>query len=421
MIYTSGKVMHFVYSVFNLLKTFFYSQLHHSRSFLFLLVFIITVNIIYVPNTWNVTWYYIYTFVLLICFSYILVQFDFENTRNTSNRGNQFKLYTKSILLSGIAISLIYLLFYVFINTNIWNKNLLLYSLIGCSVYLLYKVRYNSTSSEDSNNHSFMFAKLLTEPFILLYNIGYISYCQLKKYINKLSNTEERHEILRNIVKMFKKYQNSLLIIFICILFLIIEFFPFSGLSILSSNTTLLLKDPVYLNKMHTIGKVDMLNEDKRTRNYSFSIQCWIYIDQNSPSQNIASNLDTTLLDYGNIPLVTYNVKTKKLMVFIKQGENDLVKLYETSTLRLQKWNYFVFNYHYGTMDIFINAVLVASENNIIPIMKQDEIICGSENGLLGGIKNVYYSKDIVNTFELNITYMSYNLFQTSYFLPNNI
>lgn len=416
--YNREDIMQMIFSFFRLLKTFIYSQLHHSRSFISLIAFIIIINVVYIPNSWNMVWHYLYTFVLFLCFSYILVQYDFENASNTSTYGNHFKLFTQSIVFAISLILLMYFIFYVFLNTSLWDNSLLLYGLLAGSLYLLYKIRY---IPEEDNKHSFMFAKLLTEPFLLIYNIGYICYCHLKKYIIKLSNIEERNELLRNIIKWFSRYRNSLVIIFFCLLFLICEFFPLTHWNILSSNTILLLKEPTYLNKMHTIGKVDILHKNQYDRNYTFSIQCWIYIDQNSPSHNVASNMDTTLLDYGHVPLITYNVKTRKLIVFIKQGENELVKIYETSTLKLQKWNYFVFNYNHGIIDVFINASLVASENNIVPVMKQDEIICGSENGLMGGIKNVYYSKNVVKSLEMNVTYMSHNLFQTSYFLPNNI
>ena len=43
-------------------------------------------------------------------------------------------------------------------------------------------------------------------------------------------------------------------------------------------------------------------------------------------------------------------------------------------------------------MDVFINSHLVATQKNIIPHMNYDKIIVGENNGIHGGIKDVYFN-----------------------------
>jgi len=68
--------------------------------------------------------------------------------------------------------------------------------------------------------------------------------------------------------------------------------------------------------------------------------------------------------------------------------------IYETKDILFQKWNNIVINYDRGTMDVFINGVLVGSKPGIAPYMTFESIKVGSSNGLNGGISNVMYYKD---------------------------
>ena len=53
-----------------------------------------------------------------------------------------------------------------------------------------------------------------------------------------------------------------------------------------------------------------------------------------------------------------------------------------------------VINYKSGTVDVFIDGVLRASESQLAPFMDYSKIYVGSKNGLAGGIKEVTYFSD---------------------------
>ena len=57
----------------------------------------------------------------------------------------------------------------------------------------------------------------------------------------------------------------------------------------------------------------------------------------------------------------------------------------------MQRWNHVKIKYDGANMDVFINSHLVGTQRNIIPHMNHDKVIIGENNGIHGGIKNVYF------------------------------
>jgi hypothetical protein len=82
-----------------------------------------------------------------------------------------------------------------------------------------------------------------------------------------------------------------------------------------------------------------------------------------------------------------------------------LKTLYETKDIKYQKWNNIVVNYDAGTMDVFINGLLVSSTPEIAPYMTYENVIVGQENGIQGGICNVVYYKHILSAGKINTAY----------------
>ena len=74
--------------------------------------------------------------------------------------------------------------------------------------------------------------------------------------------------------------------------------------------------------------------------------------------------------------------------------------------LPLQKWNYIVINNDSGTMDVFINKILVASKKHIIPDFNQaQELKIGEKNGQSGGICNVVYYPEVLSKSKIDSNY----------------
>ena len=79
--------------------------------------------------------------------------------------------------------------------------------------------------------------------------------------------------------------------------------------------------------------------------------------------------------------------------------------IYETYEFPMQKWNNIVINYDGGTLDLYINNVLVASEGGVIPYLSQDKITMGQNNGLSGGLCNVVYFPEVLSRTKMSLFY----------------
>lgn len=166
---------------------------------------------------------------------------------------------------------------------------------------------------------------------------------------------------------------------------------------------------PIYLNKENIFGiirnkaipKTGSYNKiTKNIDNYNYAISAWIWINPQPPSTSAAYNTSTSLFDYGNIVQLNFYKNNLVIMASTTKdnGNTDnndsLVKIYMTKDFNYQKWNHILINYSGGTLDVFINDDLVASRMNITPIMYNNRVTAGSNNGIQGGIKDiVYYDK----------------------------
>ena len=163
----------------------------------------------------------------------------------------------------------------------------------------------------------------------------------------------------------------------------------------------LVQKGPMYLNNENDLG-VFQNHEVKKSKtknfNYNFGLSSWIWINPQPESTSQAYNKPTSLLNYGDIIQINFNKNKIEILAATTKDSvsapNKLVKLYESGEILYQRWNNYVINYFGGTLDIFINDILVVSQINITPILFPTKVTSGSNNGINGGIKNVvYYDK----------------------------
>ena len=79
-------------------------------------------------------------------------------------------------------------------------------------------------------------------------------------------------------------------------------------------------------------------------------------------------------------------------------------------TAPTQRWNNFVFNYHDGVSDLFINGNLERTfvfSGDLMPKPGSltDNITVGDINGINGAICNVCYFPYVLNSFDISRTY----------------
>ena len=175
-----------------------------------------------------------------------------------------------------------------------------------------------------------------------------------------------------------------------------------------NTDGSLVEKGPIYLNNEKNLGvfqnqKLDISTTKNPNINYNYAISTWIWINPQPESTSQAYNKSTSLLNYGNVLNINFNKNKLEFWALstsnennkeITFGPNEKVKIFEFKNIPYQKWNNVVLNYNGGTLDIFINNILVSSNINITPVMYYNEVISGANNGINGGIKDlVYYNK----------------------------
>ena len=172
----------------------------------------------------------------------------------------------------------------------------------------------------------------------------------------------------------------------------------------------ILLNEPVYLDKQHIIGDFDTLYKDTQSIKYKFSISAWFWINPQPPNTSSAYTKFTNILDFGKKPSFEYNSLENKLRVSCNIHKDNTSIIYETTDIKYQTWNNIVINYDAGSMDIFLNGVLVGSRPDIVPYMTFENITVGSKKGIQGGITNVIYRNNIMQSREIEYIYKTMKL-----------
>lgn len=176
-------------------------------------------------------------------------------------------------------------------------------------------------------------------------------------------------------------------------------------------NATLLLKEPIYLNKENSIGTFEDLKKDTSINvenpelHYSYSISSWVFLNNVGENFNQSANENANILNYGNNPQITYNVSKSELQITMKEGVDGTEIIYSTTDLPIQKWNNIVINYENGITDVFINGELVASKEQIMSYLTMSNVIIGQEKGIPGGICNVMYYKNAISKSKIKSMY----------------
>jgi len=150
-----------------------------------------------------------------------------------------------------------------------------------------------------------------------------------------------------------------------------------------------LLREPIYTDKVVKLGSFEDLKVGD-DYNYQYTLSAWLFVHNQPPNYRYSAEKFTSLLNYGDKPNILYNIKTQTLRFVVKTNTEEKI-VFETKGFPLQRWNNIVINYDHGTLDIFINAKLVASIPSIIPDMKFDVAVSGEKDGISGGICNVVY------------------------------
>lgn len=181
-------------------------------------------------------------------------------------------------------------------------------------------------------------------------------------------------------------------------------------------DSKILLGEPQYLDKKINIGTFDNLvvspDISGGLYNQQYGISAWIYLHEQPTNFRLSSTKFTPILDYAGNPKISYNLEKHMFRITIRDSKNNYLVnnekvIYKTNRLPMQRWNNIVINFNGGTLDIFINGMLVSSETQMVPYMQHDNIYSGERNGVSGGICNVTYFSSPISKKHINILYNS--------------
>ena len=179
-------------------------------------------------------------------------------------------------------------------------------------------------------------------------------------------------------------------------------------------------------------------------KRYNYSVSGWFWLNNNVT----AKDKDLEIFNFGGIPKLTYNPSTTEFKVSCKtvelstgmptpdasasiiynsrfnyrntlglssteKGKFEILNDLQMDTqLPIQKWNYFVINYDGKTMDVFLNNMLVAKSDFIVPDIAMRPITSGDDggtpakpDGLSGNICNVAFHKEPMTLEQIRWAY----------------
>ena len=169
----------------------------------------------------------------------------------------------------------------------------------------------------------------------------------------------------------------------------------------------ILLMNPVYLkNKKYiTDFEKEKIDNFDIEYNYNYALSGWFFFRANALKAVAQADNYKSILNYGGKPNIMYSSIDNKLKIKMNNGKNQKPKVFIIDDVPLQKWNNIVINYDSGILDIFMNSKLLASFNNIVPYMSQDQITIGEKDGIAGGVCNIVYFPQSISKDRIDINY----------------
>tara|TARA_B110000483_G_scaffold126804_1_gene152291 strand:- start:1922 stop:3466 length:1545 start_codon:yes stop_codon:yes gene_type:complete len=367
-----------------------------------------------------------------------------ENNGDTTNKDSWWGIFVKKVFafMGTVTAVICLILFTIWIVkkipqvTNITSFVFKVLSIAGAGALVFMIFKKYLDSNQKSKNVNFLILFL-----ILIKDVIFYIPCLLISFV----------EYIKGQFKITTKTEWLVLggeIVFIALAFII----PYIYQKIITHDGNILLENPHYLNNQYQLGHFQSLtpyNNDTRLK-YNYSISGWFNIFGMGPNTRSSYSKFVDIINYANKPAVQYNASTNTLRIqteIIKQRgieerdeihthnndsdilnnphdilnnphddiehrrkikipiETEVVDVYSTNNILLQKWHNIVINYDEGNIDVFLNGELVGTKSNISPHLKYDLVTCGQNKGVEGGICNVTYYNRILNNGEIVFNY----------------
>lgn len=348
--------------------------------------------------------------ILLICVlsSIMLGAIQFPEISNNAPINDKFNLFKRSLLmLFGIVILGLVIFWLVYNIQHLSGTSSIISFVLNLLVVaivigLIYNTIVVKMPVGNSNKNAF---------FTMLFNVFMYVPCLFTDTIANIRNfTTEQYNITsaRSVV------------ILLLLIALIISYFgaPYLFNLFKLQGGKQLVNNPVYTDTQYTLANYIQLNGSDKY-DYQYGISFWVFLDSLPPNTNASYNNYASLLNFGEKPNVLYNGKTHTLMITMQQKDDRDIRpgtlldfdengnriIYKTDDVLLQKWNNIIINYNGGVMDIFLNGELVKSNIGVVPYYTLDNLTIGEETGVKGGICNVVYFNNPLNSSKIYYLY----------------
>jgi len=163
-------------------------------------------------------------------------------------------------------------------------------------------------------------------------------------------------------------------------------------------------------NLVHFINRSNHIQD----YNYHYGLSFWVYFDPQIQNIQTTNEKRGFIMTYSNTPKLFYDYNTKELVITVDNCENKNKMcseniIYKSRDILYQRWNHFVINYNYGTLDCFINNNLVSTNTKIAPYIDDAFLEFGrSEEPLYNcGICNITYYDIPLNITTIGDIYQS--------------
>lgn len=165
-------------------------------------------------------------------------------------------------------------------------------------------------------------------------------------------------------------------------------------------------KSILKVNKYSLNYKTSMDDDDYKNKNkydHNYIIEFEIYLNPQGRNTSLSYNKETILFNYGNKPAIYYDGRSHEIIIktvsLSKKNTNkidNVIRLKANSKdsskhFNYQKWNKFILKYNKGTLEIILNNKIIGIIRTIPSFNSDDKITIGEENGIHGGIKNIFY------------------------------
>lgn len=302
-----------------------------------------------------------------------------------------------------------------YFNYNNWQVILTYIFLIVTGLTLMYKIVFVNTGLSENKYFNLLSKTILIIPCLVLVGLSKMNLGTPSEYLLL---------VLMSIGIVVYE-------------FLVSTIFPMLFKKYLVKDGVQLVNKPEPISKHLTIPN-DIVTETG-SYDYKYGASLWIYVDSFQKTTNklyevccLGDGLKISYNPLKNILYFSYNgvkndankytnitekdvkkwnkhKKNKKNKNNINQDKNEIsdVIICKYPDVLLQKWNNIIINYSSGTLDIFMNGLLIKSSINVAPYINNTAVTIGMENGINGHISNLVYYPSPLNSNSINILYAS--------------